>query len=257
MFILKRTFLPLPKHFKQINLQKPDFKAGEVFLLDKPYEWTSFHVVNSIRYQMSRVTGLKRNKVGHAGTLDPLATGLLIICTGKATKRIEEFQAQEKEYTGTFLLGATTPCFDLEQEVDNTYPTEHIKEEMIFTTAQSFVGVQEQIPPVFSAIKIKGKRAYDYARNDEEVVIKPKTIEIKEFEVTRIALPEVDFRVVCSKGTYIRSLARDFGKSLNSGAYLTALRRTKIGDFSVDDAFTPKEFKQKMHSFWPDLIKDV
>lgn len=238
-------------------MQKPDFKAGEVFLLDKPYEWTSFHVVNSIRYQMSRVTGLKRNKVGHAGTLDPLATGLLIICTGKATKRIEEFQAQEKEYTGTFFLGATTPCFDLEQEVDKTYPTDHISEKMIHEMAATFLGVQEQIPPVFSAIKIKGKRAYDYARNDEEVKIKPKSIEIKEFEITRTELPEVDFRVVCSKGTYIRSLARDFGEKLNSGAYLAALRRTKIGEYDVKDALSPKEFKLKMHGFWPDLITDV
>lgn len=238
-------------------MQKPDFRAGEVFLLDKPYEWTSFHVVNSIRYQMSRVTGLKRNKVGHAGTLDPLATGLLIICTGKATKRIEEYQAQEKEYTGTFYLGATTPCFDMEQEVDKTYPIDHITEDMIHRTSQEFIGVQEQTPPVFSAIKIKGKRAYDYARNDEDVKIKPKTIEIKELEITRINFPEVDFRVVCSKGTYIRSLARDFGEKMNSGAYLAALRRTKIGNYDVKDALSPKEFKQKMHGFWPDLITDV
>lgn len=249
-------FLPLPAN-KTKKLQKPDLKAGEVFLLDKPYEWTSFHVVNSIRYQMSRITGLKRNKVGHAGTLDPLATGLLIICTGKATKSIEKYQAQQKEYTGTFYLGATTPCFDLEKEIDQTYPIDHITEEMIHHTAESFLGIQEQIPPIFSAVKIKGKRAYDYARNDEEVQIKAKTIEIKEFEITRIALPEVDFRVLCSKGTYIRSLARDFGERINSGAHLTALRRTKIGNFDVKDAMTPKEFKLKMHAFWPDLITDV
>jgi len=248
--------LPLPEN-KTNKLQKPDFRAGEVFLLDKPYEWTSFHVVNSIRYQMSRVTGLKRNKVGHAGTLDPLATGLLIICTGKATKSIEKYQAQEKEYTGTFYLGATTPCFDLEQKVDKTFPINHITDEMILQTAESFLGVQEQVPPVFSAIKIKGKRAYNYARNDEEVQIKAKTIEIKEFEITRIDLPEVDFRVLCSKGTYIRSLARDFGIKVQSGAHLTALRRTKIGEFDVKDALTPKEFKLKMHAFWPDLITDV
>lgn len=249
-------FLPLPQ-IKTYNLQKPDLKAGEVFLLDKPYEWTSFHVVNSIRYQMSRITGLKRNKVGHAGTLDPLATGLLIICTGKATKQIDTYQAQEKEYTGTFYIGATTPCFDLEQEVDKTFPINHITEEMIYRTAETFLGIQEQTPPVFSAIKIKGKRAYDYARNDEEVKIKPKSIEIKEFEITRIALPEVDFRVVCSKGTYIRSLARDFGERVNSGAHLTALRRTRIGEFLVENALTPQEFKLKMHSYWPDLITDV
>lgn len=238
-------------------IEKPDFKAGEVFLLDKPYEWTSFQVVNSIRYQMSRVTGLKRNKVGHAGTLDPLATGLLIICTGKATKQIDSYQAQEKEYTGTFKLGATTPCFDLEQEEDHQYPTEHISEEMIQEATKAFMGKIEQIPPAFSAIKIKGKRAYEYARKDEEVVIKSKNVEIKEFEITAIRMPEVDFRIVCSKGTYIRSLARDFGNKLDSGAYLIALRRTKIGEYDVKDALTPKEFKLKMHGFWPDLITDV
>lgn len=238
-------------------LEKPDFKAGEVFLLDKPYEWTSFHVVNSIRYQMSRVTGLKRNKVGHAGTLDPLATGLLIICTGKATKQIDSYQAQEKEYTGTLKLGATTPCFDLEKEEDHQYPTDHITEEMILEATKVFLGKIEQVPPIFSAIKIKGKRAYDYARKDEEVVIKPKNVEIKEFEITDIRMPEVDFRITCSKGTYIRSLARDFGQKLDSGAYLIALRRTKIGKYDVKDALTPQEFKKKMHGFWPDLIKDV
>ena len=236
--------------------KKPDLRAGEVFLLDKPLGWTSFNVVSSIRHRMRRVTGLKRNKVGHAGTLDPLATGLLIICTGKATKQIEKYQAQVKEYTGTFKLGATTPCFDKEQEEDKTYPTDHITPEMIKEMAVSFTGVQEQTPPIFSAIKIKGKRAYDYARNDEEVVIKSKTIEIISFEITAINMPEVDFKVVCSKGTYIRSLARDFGKSLNSGAYLTALRRTKIGDFSVEDALTPDEFKSKLRQFFPDELKE-
>ena len=237
-------------------MQKPNLREGEVFLLDKPYEWTSFNVVSSIRYQMKKITGLKRNKVGHAGTLDPLATGLLIICTGKATKQIEKYQAQVKEYTGTFLLGSTTPCFDKEQEVDKTYPTEHITKEMIEQAAVHFTGVQEQIPPVFSAIKIKGKRAYNYARNDEEVVIKPKTIEIMEFEITNIRGLDIDFRVVCSKGTYIRSLARDFGIKLNSGAYLIALRRTKIGNFSVEDAMTPNEFKVKMREFFPDLLEE-
>ncbi|MCK5776585.1 MAG: tRNA pseudouridine(55) synthase TruB [Bacteroidales bacterium] len=234
--------------------KKPNLREGEVFLLDKPLEWTSFNVVSSIRHRMRRITGLKRNKVGHAGTLDPLATGLLIICTGKATKQIEKYQAQVKEYTGTFLLGATTPCFDKEQEEDHTYPTEHITPEMINNAAIKFTGVQEQIPPVFSAIKIKGRRAYDYARNDEEVVIKPKTIEIMEFEVTDIRKPEIDFRIVCSKGTYIRSLARDFGKALDSGAYLIALRRTKIGNFSVEDALTPDAFNAKLREFFPDLL---
>jgi len=233
-----------------------DLQKGEVFLLDKPLGWTSFNVVSSIRYQMKKITGLKRNKVGHAGTLDPLATGLLIICTGKATKQIEKYQAQEKEYTGSFFLGATTPCFDKEKEVDHVFPTDHISEDMIREAAQAFIGVQEQVPPIFSAIKIKGKRAYNYARQEEEVVIKPKTIEIKEFEITNIRMPEVDFRVVCSKGTYIRSLARDFGIKLNSGAYLTGLRRTKIGDYSVDDAMTPDEFKVKMRVLYPDILED-
>lgn len=233
-----------------------DLLKGEVFLLDKPYKWTSFNVVSSIRYQMSRITGLKRNKVGHAGTLDPLATGLLIICTGKSTKQIDSYQAQEKEYTGTFLLGSTTPCFDLEKEVDEVFPTEHISEQMIMETAQSFVGVQEQVPPIFSAVKIDGKRAYKYAREEEDVEIKAKTIEISEFEITAIRFPEVDFRVVCSKGTYIRSLARDFGLKLDSGAHLTALRRTRIGEFSVNNAMTPEEFKEKMRKLYPDKIKD-
>ncbi len=236
-------------------MEKPDFRAGEVFLLDKPLSWTSFNVVSSIRFQMSRVTGLKRNKVGHAGTLDPLATGLLIICTGKATKQIEKYQAQEKEYTGTFYLGATTPCFDKEQEIDKRFPTEHITKEAILKLAESFLGIQEQIPPIFSAVKIKGKRAYQYARDDEEVKLKPKQIEIKEFEITNINMPEVEFRVVCSKGTYIRSLARDFGEKLNSGAYLIGLRRTKIGNYSVEDALTPQDFKAKMANFFPDHIK--
>jgi len=238
-------------------VQKPDLQKGEVFLLDKPLGWTSFNVVSSIRYQMTKITGLKRNKVGHAGTLDPLATGLLIICTGKATKQIEQYQAQEKEYTGTFYLGATTPCFDKEQEVDKTFATGHISEEMIRDAAQAFIGIQEQIPPIFSAIKVKGKRAYIYAREDEEVIIKPKTIEIKEFEITDIRMPEVDFKIVCSKGTYIRSLARDFGLKLKSGAYLTALRRTKIGKFSVENARTPLEFKKMMKAYYPEELKDM
>lgn len=230
-----------------------DFKAGEVFLLDKPYEWTSFHVVNSIRYQMSRITGFKRNKVGHAGTLDPLATGLLIICTGKATKSIEQYQGQEKEYIARLELGATTPCFDKEQPIDQRYPYAHITEEMIREVAQGFVGEQAQVPPVFSAIKVKGKRAYNYARQDEEVKLKAKQISITACEVREIALPFVELRIVCSKGTYIRSLARDFGKKLNSGAYLTDLRRTRIGNFKVEDALSPQDFKMKIQSLFPDM----
>ena len=226
-----------------------DFQKGELILIDKPYQWTSFDVVKSIKGQARRITGIKRIKVGHAGTLDPLATGLLIICTGKMTKQIESFQAQEKEYTGTIYLGATTPCFDLEQEIDHRFDISDITAEEVRKTTQQFLGEIEQTPPIFSAIKIDGKRAYEYARNDEEVKIKSKKISIHEFELTRIELPEIDFRIRCSKGTYIRSIARDFGLALNNGAHLTALRRTKIGDFKVENAMSPAEFKE--------LVKDL
>lgn len=221
-----------------------DFQKGELILIDKPYTWTSFDVVKSVKGQARRITGIKRIKVGHAGTLDPLATGLLLICTGKKTKEIEGFQAQEKEYTGTIYLGATTPCFDLEQEVDKRFDISEITEEQVRNTTAQFLGEIEQTPPIYSAIKIDGKRAYEYARNDEEVKIKSKKISIYEFELTRVELPEIDFRIRCSKGTYIRSIARDFGLALNNGAHLTALRRTKIGDFSVEDAMSPAEFKE-------------
>lgn len=193
-------------------------------------------MVNKLKYILKNDYGLKKVKIGHAGTLDPLATGLLIICIGKATKQIETLQSGEKEYTGTFVLGATTPCFDLEKAIDATYPTEHITEEMLRAVAQSFVGEIEQVPPTFSAVKINGRRAFDYARNNEEIEIKAKKITITEFELTRIAMPEVDFRIVCGKGTYIRSIARDFGVALDSGAHLKALRRTRIGDYRVEDA---------------------
>lgn len=221
-----------------------DFQKGALILIDKPYQWTSFDVVKSIKGQARRITGIKRIKVGHAGTLDPLATGLLLICTGKKTKEIESFQAQEKEYTGTIYLGATTPCFDLEQEVDKRFDISEITEDQVKNTTARFLGEIEQTPPIFSAIKIDGKRAYEYARNDEEVKIKSKKISIYEFELTRVELPEIDFRIRCSKGTYIRSIARDFGLALNNGAHLTALRRTKIGDFKVEDAMSPEAFKQ-------------
>ncbi len=222
------------------------FKDGEVLLINKPYTWSSFQVVNKIRYTIRHFLDVKKIKVGHAGTLDPLATGLLIICTGKFTKRIEEFQAHEKEYTGKIYLGATTPCFDLEKEVDQTFPTDHITEEQIFSTAKSFLGDQDQVPPIFSAIRIDGKRAYKYARDNEEVVIKPKQINIAEFEITKIEMPEVHFRIVCSKGTYIRSIARDFGLALESGAYLSELKRTRIGEFKLSDALEIEEFKQHL-----------
>jgi tRNA pseudouridine55 synthase len=221
-----------------------NFKEGEVLLLDKPLEWTSFDVVNSIRVNIRRNFGIKKLKVGHAGTLDPLATGLLILCTGKMTKQIESIQAQVKEYTGTIRFGATTPSYDLETEINEEFPIDHLNEEILNEGVKKFVGELEQTPPVFSAIKIQGKRAYEYARKNEEVKIKSKKINIFEFELTRVELPEVDFRVICSKGTYIRSLAHDLGKTLNSGAHLTALRRTKIGDFNVEDAVAVDDFRE-------------
>jgi tRNA pseudouridine55 synthase len=228
------------------------FKEGEVLLINKPYTWTSFQVVNKIRYSIKHFLGVKKIKVGHAGTLDPLATGLLILCTGKFTKRIDEFQAQEKEYTGTFVLGATTPSFDLETEIDHTFETEHLNEALIHSTITQFIGDLDQIPPVFSAIKVDGKRAYLYARKNEEVVIKPKQIHISEFEITDISLPEIKFRIVCSKGTYIRSLARDFGKALNSGAYLSVLKRTRIGEFRLQDAIEINDFQEMLTSLKKD-----
>ena len=222
------------------------FQDGFIQLVDKPYTWTSFQLVNKLKYVLKNDYGLKKIKIGHAGTLDPLATGLLIICIGKATKQIETLQAGEKEYTGTFVLGATTPCFDKEKPIDATYPIEHITNDLLLETAQKFTGDIEQIPPTFSAVKIGGRRAYDFARNAEEVEIKPKNIHISTFELTRIALPEVDFRIVCSKGTYIRAIARDFGFALNSGAHLSALRRQRIGNFSVNDALQIDEVRD----FW-------
>lgn len=220
-----------------------DFQEGKVVLIDKPLTWSSFQAVNKVKWSLKKHLGLKKIKVGHAGTLDPLATGLLIVCTGKFTKRIMELQGMEKEYTGTFYLGATTPSYDLETEVNETFPTQHITEELIYQTLPQFIGEIDQKPPVFSAIKKDGKRLYEHARKGEEVEIATRKTTIHEFEITRIALPEVDFRVVCSKGTYIRSLAFDFGKALQSGAHLTALRRTKIGEFSVDNAITPDAFE--------------
>ncbi len=253
-----------------------DFRAGEVLLISKPYKWTSFQVVNKLKYiikhrERRAEIGAKDSensscptpnsqlptsnsqlptpdsklKIGHAGTLDPLATGLLIVCTGKQTKNIEQYQAQEKEYTGTFFIGATTPCYDLEKEIDAHFPTGHITTELIYATTKQFIGKIQQIPPLFSAIKIGGKRAYDIARAGESVEIKSKEITISAFEITRIALPEVDFSVVCSKGTYIRSLARDFGLALNSGGHILSLCRTRIGDYKLKDAMNLEEFEKK------------
>jgi tRNA pseudouridine55 synthase len=225
---------------------KEDFLNGQILLIDKPLEWSSFQAVNALKWAIRKKFDLKKIKIGHAGTLDPLATGLLIICTGKFTKKIPELQGQIKEYTGTFTLGATTPSYDLETEVNQTYPTGHLTETSIKEATKEFLGEIEQIPPIFSALKKDGKRLYELAREGKEVDIKSRKITISEFEITRIQLPEVDFRVVCSKGTYIRSLAHDFGKALGSGAHLSALRRTKIGDFNVNNATTPLVFKENL-----------
>ena len=219
-----------------------DYKNGQVLLIDKPLEWTSFQVVNKLRWHIRKRFDIKKIKVGHAGTLDPLATGLLIICTGKQTKNINEYQGQVKEYTGTITLGGTTPSYDLETEVNETFPTDHITEELIHKTTEQFIGEIQQKPPIFSAIKKEGKRLYELARKGETTEIKSREITISEFEITSINANNVDFRVVCSKGTYIRSLAYDFGIALNSGAHLSALRRTKIGNFSVNDALTVTNF---------------
>jgi tRNA pseudouridine55 synthase len=218
-----------------------DFIKGELLLIDKPLDWTSFDAVNKIRRILEKKLHTKL-KVGHAGTLDPKATGLLVICTGGMTKQIVNLTGLDKEYTGTFYIGATTPCFDTEKEIDQTFPTEHITEEMIREAARQFTGIIQQVPPTFSAKLIDGKRAYLSARKNREIKMEPVTVTISEFDITRIALPEVDFRVVCSKGTYIRALARDFGVALNSGAYLTSLRRTRIGDYRIEDALSIEQF---------------
>lgn len=225
-----------------------DFAEGEVILINKPYRWTSFDVVNNLRSFLKHHAGYPKLKIGHAGTLDPLATGLLIVCTGLFTKRIEEFQGLEKEYSGIFTLGATTPCFDLEQEIDHTWPVEHITNEAILETARKLTGTYEQVPPVFSAKKIGGRRAYKYARNQEEIIIRPNLITVSEFQITSVEMPDVHFRIVCSKGTYIRAIARDFGLALNSGAYLKSLKRDRIGNFNLRDAWDLEELKKQINS---------
>lgn len=213
-----------------------DFETGEVILVNKPLKWTSFDVVNRLRIAIKESLGIKKIKVGHAGTLDPLADGLLILCTGRFTKKIDEYQAQEKEYTGTFRLGATTPSYDLEHEIDTEYEYNHITPEHILKVAEELTGNIQQIPPVFSAIKVNGRRAYKFARKEKELILEPRAVTISEFEITAINLPDVDFRIVCSKGTYVRALARDFGNALQSGAHLIALRRTRIGRFKLSEA---------------------
>lgn len=219
-----------------------DFEEGEILLFNKPLHWTSFDVVNKVRRALKKYTGEKRLKVGHAGTLDPLATGLLVICTGRMTKKIDEYQGQEKEYTGTLLLGATTPSFDLETEIDQHFDTSYLTEDMLHAAAGDFIGETEQIAPAYSALKIDGERAYEKARRGEKPAIKARRAYISTFELTAIRLPEVDFRVVCSKGTYIRSLVSDFGKALNNGACLTVLKRTRIGDMKIANAWEVSDF---------------
>jgi len=219
-----------------------DFQSGEILYIDKPYRFTSFDVVNKVRWQLCRALGVKKLKVGHAGTLDPLATGVMIICTGRATKRIEEFQGHVKEYVATIRLGATTPSYDLEKPIDTYYPTEHITRPMVEEVLKRFVGTIEQIPPSFSACKVGGVRAYDMARKGKDVELKPKTLVIDEIELLDCSLPDITIRVVCSKGTYIRALARDIGEALQSGAHLTALRRTRVGAISVDDCMSLDNF---------------
>ena len=222
-----------------------EFKSGQILLIDKPLTWSSFQAVNKVRWVIRKAFDIKKIKVGHAGTLDPLATGLLVICTGKFTKRLSEFQGQIKEYTGEITLGGTTPSYDLESEVTETFPIDHITEELIHETTKQFIGDIQQMPPVFSALKKDGKRLYEYARNNEEVVITPRQVNVSAFEITKIDLPKVEFRVVCSKGTYIRSLAFDFGNALQSGGHLSKLRRTKIGDFNANNAICPIEFEKQ------------
>lgn len=211
-------------------MEQPQPEECRVLLINKPLEWTSFDVVNKLRYR------LKIKKIGHAGTLDPLATGLLIICTGKMTKRIEEFMGHEKEYTGTFVLGQSTPSHDRETEVNETNSIDHLTEEEIINATKMFTGTIQQIPPIHSAIRVGGKRAYSFARKGEEIELKPREVEVRLFEITSIQLPEVHFRIICSKGTYIRSIARDYGKALGVGAFMTTLCRTRIGEFHLKDA---------------------
>lgn len=221
-----------------------DFKEGEVLCFDKPLGWTSFKVVGHVRYHICRRLGVKKLKVGHAGTLDPLATGVMIVCTGHATKRIEEFQSHGKEYVATLRLGATTPSFDLEHEIDTYYPTGHITPNMVKEVLQHFVGRIEQVPPAYSACMVEGTRAYELARDGQEVTLKPKLLVIDEIELLGCNLPNVTIRVACSKGTYIRALARDIGLALGSGAHLTSLRRTRVGSVKVEDCLDPRTFKE-------------
>lgn len=226
----------------QSEIQAFDFQKGEILVFDKPLDWTSFDLVHKVRYIICKNLKIKKLKVGHAGTLDPKATGILVLCTGKATSKIETLQSDEKEYVATLKLGATTPSFDLESAEDRQFDTSHISRDLLFEVLKQFIGTIVQIPPEYSAIKIDGKRAYEYARKGIAVEIKPKILEIKEIEVLSFSLPEVKLRIVCGKGTYIRALARDIGQALQSGAYLTGLRRTRVGDYDLNQAINLADF---------------
>jgi len=228
------------------DLTAEDYLKGQLLLIDKPLGWSSFQAVNKLKWAIRKKFELKKIKIGHAGTLDPLATGLLLICTGKFTKKINELQGQVKEYTGTITLGATTPSYDLETEIDKTFSLDRISEEMIHNAASQLTGDIEQRPPIFSALKKDGKRLYEYAREGKEVEIKKRSVTVSEFEIVKSILPEVHFRIICSKGTYIRSLAHDLGLLLNNGGYLSELRRTKIGDYTVDTAIDPVAFADNL-----------
>ena len=230
------------------DLSAEDFLNGQLLLIDKPLGWSSFQAVNKLKWAIRKRFELKKIKIGHAGTLDPLATGLLLICTGKFTKTINELQGQIKEYTGTITLGATTPSYDLETEVDSTFSLDGLSEEMVRNAASQLTGDIEQRPPIFSALKKDGKRLYEYAREGKEVEIKKRSVTVSEFEILKVQLPEVHFRIVCSKGTYIRSLAHDLGLLLHNGGHLSTLRRTKIGEHSVDKAIDPVIFADKLLS---------
>jgi tRNA pseudouridine55 synthase len=223
------------------DISQMDFQAGEVLFIDKQVDWTSFDVVNKIRFLLKRHLGIKKIKVGHAGTLDPLATGLVIVCTGKFTKKIDDYQGMTKEYIANVRFGATTPTYDLESEPDKTYPFEHITKEKLLAALDKFNGEIDQVPPAYSAIKIKGRKAYELARRGDKIELKSRKVTIYEIELLEFNLPDAVVRVRCSKGTYIRSLAHDIGKALDSGAHLTGLRRTKIGDFSVEDAMDVRD----------------
>lgn len=225
---------------------RDDFLEGQVLLIDKPLDWTSFDAVNSVKWAIKRRFGLRKIKVGHAGTLDPLASGLLVICTGKATKKIQEIQSAPKEYKGVITLGATTPSYDMETQADHRFSTEGIDEARVRAMTGQFTGKIRQVPPVYSAIRKKGKRLYEYARAGKNVEVEAREIEIMQFDILSVNMPEVSFHIRCSKGTYIRSLANDFGQKLGCGGYLSSLRRTRIGDFDVNKALHPKKFSEEL-----------